>query len=281
MYVALVPILMGALWLVWKQHGPASDPYGRAALMCVTLVGGLNLAKWAVRLDLAHLVQNAAPVWILLAVIVHHLTAQTTKSGTSPVSRVRALAPAVLIWIWSILVMGYGLSSSDTFIGSIGTRIATDTVPLAHPHGTLHVKPKVGQDLADLVSIIQTHSNNGDTLLISALPKILHYLSQRPSPIIAPAFAFPAIFATNPVDEIVDSIRTARTPLVVYSPDPIIPIEDYRLERLAPELHRLINDDYRLLAEVGQIQVRVILDSPNESMGDAVTAPPDVEAPQS
>lgn len=270
-YVALGPIMAATLWLVWTRRGPAANPYGHAALLCVAVVGFFNLAKWVVRFDLAHLLQNAAPVWILLTVILHRATAHALRCDASPMRRARAGAPAGIIWLWAILVAGYGFTSSDTFVGGVGTRIATDTVPLAHPHGTLHVRPKLGHDLADLASIIRAHSTDGDTLLIRAIPKILHYLCQRPSPIIAPAFVFPAVFATNPIDEIVDGVRTARTPLIVYSPEPLIPIDDYRLENLAPEFHRLIQDDYRLLAEVGRIQVRIMMDSTTNAAADVAT----------
>lgn len=268
-YFAFLVVLIGALWLGWFGSGRHQSRHRQTVLLIFAVVGALNMAKWLVRLDLAHLLQNAAPFWVLLVVGLRWLTNRARKPGGTLFVRGRARTTAVLAWLWVLVVMVFGFASSDTFVGGIGTRIGTDTVPLAHPHGTLYVRPEVAHTLGDLNELIRTNSNDGDTLLVSALPKILHYLSQRPSPTLAPAFAFPAIFTTNPVTEIVDSIRKARTPLIVYSPEPIIPIEAYRLENLAPELHLLITDDYELIAEVSRLQLRAIRSSDNPSVADA------------
>ena len=270
MYLAFLVVLALALWFGWFGNGRHPNRHRQSVLLFFAVVGALNMAKWLVRLDLSHLLQNAAPFWVLLVVGLRWLTRRAGEPGGAIFKLGRARASAVLAWLWLLVVLAFGLNSSDTFVGGLGTRFGTDTVPLAHPHGTLHVQPRVGRDLTDLVTTIRAHSNDGDTLLIVAPPKILHYLSQRPSPTLAPAFAFPAAFTVNPVNEIVESIRRARTPLIVYNPEPIIPVEAYRLESLAPELHRLIIDDYELIDEIGGIQVRARRVSARSSVGDAI-----------
>ena len=102
---------------------------------------------------------------------------------------------------------------------------------------------------------------DGDPILISAYPKILHYLSRRPHPVVVPVFDFPAVFAANPVEELVEEIRAAGTRVVIFDPTPVIPIEDYRLSQLAPELYELIVDDFELVARVDSLEVRVRRDS--------------------
>jgi hypothetical protein len=114
----------------------------------------------------------------------------------------------------------------------------------------------VADVLTTLTELVWDHSNDGDTILIRAEPKIVHYLSGRPSPVVAPVFAFPAVFAASPVDQLVAEIRAARTTVVIYDPESIVPIEAYRLENLAPALHRLIIDEYVLVDQIGDLQLR-------------------------
>lgn len=256
-YLVVLAVLIGTIWIALIDKRGDLGPALRTALLVTAVVGGISLAKWVVRLDLAHMLQNAVPAWILLAFWLNRLTKGVPTSALTPARRLAARVAASLLGLWFVAMTAFGLASPDTFVGGIGTRIGTRTVPFPHPHGTLHLRPEVAHTLGELSEIARVHSSQGDTMLVRAYPKILHYLTDRPSPVIVPVFAFPAAFAANPVDELVAEIRGARTSVVIFDPNPIIPIEIYRLENLAPDLYRMIIDEYRIVAEVGSMEVRV------------------------
>ena len=258
LYLMVVPTLAAGLWLARPGRANGLDEVACRLVLCLVVVGAFNLAKWVIRLDLSHLIQNAAPLWVLLALLLRRALARGWPAvGSASLRTLTAALPKSVLALWLAAVLVLGLSSRDTFLGGIGTRLFTETVPLTHPHGVLQVEPEVARTLTALETIIREHSADGDALLIIGEPKILHYLTGRPSPLVVPVFAFPANFRANPVGEVIAEIRARDTRLIVFDDRPIIPIEAYRLVNLAPDLYDFIMTQYRLVAEVDGVQVRV------------------------
>jgi hypothetical protein len=262
LYLMVLPILVAGVWMVRHPAGTGLDARGRLVVLALVVMGALNLAKWVVRLDLAHLIQNAPPLWILLALVLQRgvVGAGAARAGTSPrrapFRRYGVMIAVAVLALWLAAVVAFGVTSSDTFVGGIGLRLATETAPLVHPHGVLHVAPGMAATLTSLSTVIRDSSARGDALLVSANPKILHYLTGRPGPLVMPAFAFPANFQSNPIEEVIAEIEARNTTLVVFDERPIIPLDDYRLRVLAPPLYAFIMGDYELLTEVEGMQVR-------------------------
>ena len=245
MYLVIAPVFMVSLWYAMRDWEGRGQGVPRSVVLCLVIVGILNLSKWAVRVDLAHFLQNAAPVWILLVFVVRQLVRGegTGKRGG------RVVGGLTCVWIVGVLI--FGVTSSDTFIGGIGTRLFTKNVELVHPHGILHVKPEVRDSLVSLERAIREHSRVGDSVLVFAFPKILNYLAERRSPLIVPAIAFPSSLFASPVAEIVSEIRNRNTSVILFSDSPIIPKESFRLVNLAPEVYELITKEYRLVDTIG------------------------------
>ncbi|MCK5379762.1 MAG: hypothetical protein KAJ78_10175, partial [Acidobacteria bacterium] len=253
-YLMILPIVVISMWIVLKGRWTAGLEAIRPAVLCLVIVGLANLSKWAVRLDLAHFLQNAAPIWILLVFVVARLV---SREGPGALLR-RAGGALVCGWIAAVVI--FGVTSSDTFVGGIGTRLFSTTVDLPHPHGVLHVKPEVRDSLVRLERAIRGNSRPEDPVLICAFPKILYYLSERRSPLIVPVIAFPSSILATPVEEMVAETRGKKTAVILFSDSPIIPRESFRLVNLAPQLYGLITTEYRVVEEIDGIQVRVLAD---------------------
>jgi hypothetical protein len=267
-YVVLLSTMGVALWLVrpWRDNGPAE----RWSVVCIVVLGVVNLSKWVVRLDLAHLLQNAAPLWILFVFVLRHLwigaraglrqddSDDSGRGGRLPQPRaVAAWATALVLTLWLGGVVVFGLTHTGTWVGGIGTRLFAQTVPLSHPHGVIHVEPGMARRLTRLQALIEDNTTESDSILVCASPQFLYYLSQRRPAVLLPVFNFPANYVTNPVDELIQEIRQQDTRLVVFEDNPVIPLEEYRLVNVAPGLHRMIMTDYELLDEVEGMQVRL------------------------
>lgn len=237
---------------VWMAVRANDEPDGRAwmtrtAWLSLVVIGAANLPKWLVRLDLAHLLQNAAPIWILMTVIA---ACSFRKCG-----RRRSIAVALVGWI--VVLLGWGLSSADTFVGGIGMRFASTTVDLEHPFGTMHVPARTADKLERLKRAIQDHSKPGEPVLICAYPKILYYLSERHSPLIVPVIAFPSSTYGIPDETLAAELRRTETAVVLLADEPVIPREDFRLNHLAPALFRAIMTDYESVDDIDGIDVRI------------------------
>ncbi|MEN8162532.1 MAG: hypothetical protein ABFS37_00245, partial [Acidobacteriota bacterium] len=253
-YLMILPVVMASLWMAFRARWPVGSEAVRAAVVCLAIVGLANLSKWAVRLDLAHFLQNAAPIWILLVFVVYRLV---VRDGPGVLIR-RVIGALACAWIAGLVV--FGVTSSDTFVGGIGTRLFTNNVDLPHPHGVLHVKPEVRDSLERLKRAIGDYSEADDPVLICAFPKILYYLAERQSPVIVPVIAFPSSSFATSIKEMVGEIRRKNTAVILFSDSPIIPRESFRLVNLAPELYDLITTEYREVEKIDGIQVRVLAD---------------------
>ncbi len=251
-YLMILPVVAISLWIVLKDGGAGCSGAVRAAVLCLVIVELFNLSKWAIRLDLAHFLQNAAPIWILLVFVASQLVA---RQGPGVLLR-RTVGALVGGWIVGVVI--FGVTSSDTFVGGIGSRLFTTNVDLAHPHGVLHVKPEVRDSLVRLESAIRINSSVEDPVLICAFPKILHYLAERRSPLIVPVIAFPSSSFATSIDEMVAEIRRKNTTVIFFSDSPIIPRESFKLVNLAPELYGLITTEYQLVDTIDGIQIRTV-----------------------
>ena len=253
MYLMVLPIMAIALWIVLKDGWSADSDVTWAAVLCLVIVGLPNLSKWVIRLDLSHFLQNAAPIWILLVFVLSRLV--VWKGGWGGLA---SCAIGALFCSWIAVIVIFGLTSSDIFVGSIGTRLFTDTVDLPHPHGVLHVKPKVRDSLQSLERAIRDNSSADDPVLICASPKILYYLAERQSPLIVPMIVFPSSSFATSFKEMAAEIRRKKTAVILFQDSPIIPRERFRLVNLAPELYSLITTEYQLVDEIDGIQIRTI-----------------------
>ena len=256
LYAAVLPAMAAALWLARRHR--LTHPGAFAAVACTVALGLANLPKWLVRLDLAHLLQNGTPFWMLLAFLLHHVWDRATvvRAGRPRWHRTLALGLAAAASLWLAAVLAYGLTSTETFVGGIGTRWRVATVPLAHRGGVLQVEPGVARTLNALERLVDDATAPGEPILVCGSPRILHYLTGRWSPFQIPAFTLPAAYLTTPEALLVDELRSSGTRLVVYDDTSVIPLEEYRVERLAPRLHRVLMTEFELVAEVDGLQVR-------------------------
>jgi len=118
------------------------------------------------------------------------------------------------------------------------------------------VEPGVARTLNALERLVDDATAPGEPILVCGSPRILHYLTGRWSPFQLPAFTLPAAYLANPEALLVDELHSSGTRLVVYDDTPVIPLEEYRVERLAPRLHRVLMTEFELVAEVDGLQVR-------------------------
>ncbi len=240
----------------------------RWLVLCIWVVGLVNLSKWFVRLDIAHLLQNAPPVWVLLGFVVFRLWRQLRPAGVSGDSpapggmrSVQSAAAAVGLAGFGLGLMTMfflGVTSPNAYVSGIGPRLFKETVPLRHPNGVVDVPPWKAEGIGRLERMIRDNSLPDDYILICASPQIMYHLTGRRSPVGLPAFTVPAIWVANSEEEVVEQIRAKATKVIVYEETPIIPLESCRLANLAPELYRLIMTDYDHLETVLGWQVRVL-----------------------
>jgi nitrate reductase NapE component len=264
----VLPILLSALWLVWGKASHRLTNRQRQIVLCVSLVGGFNLIKWIVRFDLAHLLQNMAPLWIIFFLVLYRMWRSLQQRGTDKPHwtkvqpwRLRSVACGLsylVLWSWVAFVIAFGFQTASFEAGGFGIRLFSDTVPMVHPHGVMQIEPWNWEKIKPLAAIIRANSGPDDPILICAPVTILYHLTKRRSPTILPLFNLPESFYANPVEEVVADIREKRTKLIVFRDLPAIPIEEYRLENCAPELHRLIMSEYELLEEIQGIQIRIL-----------------------
>ena len=260
---AVVPLLLlSALWLARSRGSTDLDPVQRRAVVCLAVVTLANLVQWVARPDLAHLLRNAGPVWVLSAFLLHRLVAGLRpplgEAGPRPRRQAPRFAAAGALGVWLACMVVLGATHHAEEVGSVGTRLLHPSVPLAHPHGVLHVNPYQAEQLQKLVDVVEQNSAENDYILVPGTVPILHYLARRRSPVVLPVFGLPQCFIASPPEELVAEIRQKKTKLIVYQDKPAVPIEAFRLANSAPPLYRLIMDDYELLTTVGRNQVRVL-----------------------
>lgn len=261
-YGVVVATLVAAVALGLSSGGR------RLLVFCVWVVGFFNLSKWFVRLDIAHLLQNAPPVWILLGFVMFRLWRQlrrTVMSDDGRASRgvlsIRSVAAAVGFAGFGLGLMTmvfFGVTSPNAYVSGIGSRLFKEMVPLRHPNGIVEVPPWKAEAIGQLEEMIRANSSADDYILVCASPQILYHFTGRRSPVGLPAFTVPAIWAANSEEDVVEQIRAKATKVIVYEDKPIIPLESCRLANLAPELYRLIMTDYDHLGTVLGWQVRIL-----------------------
>ena len=251
-YFGTVAITAYSLARVFASNSTTLSTEKKNVLIIILAIAVFNLAKWFARFDMAHLLQNSPPVWILGAGALYHFRTRFKDAGSF------AKPMFVLLSLWFVAVALFGFSSSNYYFGGIGYRLFNDTVKLQHPKATMHVLEHEALWIMQMDSSIRENTSESDYICVLAPAPILYYLSERKNPLVVPLFDRPETLHANPESEIIAKLKASKTRLIVYKDEPTDGVEEYRISRFAPALAKLVTDEYTLVESIDEYQIRVL-----------------------
>ena len=260
-YVVVILVIMGfALWFSLRSKRATLPWPKQTTLEILYGIGIANLLKWPARFDTAHLLQNAAPVWILLAFLLYR-SVQNHRQAATVFDRLRTMAGAGLLGLWTVGMFVFGTTSSHYYHGGIGYRLFEDTVMLRIPRAPVYVDQAKARWLEEMVNEIQRNTMEDEPILICASIPMMYYLADRKNPLVLPIFDRPENLFANPEEEILREIRASGTRLVVFRDESTDGVAENRVSHYAPNLFRAILTEYELVSEINGYQIRVLRDN--------------------
>jgi hypothetical protein len=238
-----------APWAFGKRRRQLDAP-ARFAAQAAWLLAAANLLKWFARFDLAHLLQNAAPVWLLLTFALRQAARRWRESFGQ---RIAAMALAAL----PACVLGLGIASGDYYVGGPGARWFGNEAPLRVGASTMFAERSQAATLARLDEAIRRRTAPDDAIVVAAPAPLLYAMTGRRNPLALAIFDRPENLMAYGEDGVIRDIRAANVKLIVLRDEATDGVERNRLSRYAPALYRLIVDGYELAEEIDGYQLRV------------------------